>query len=106
MVSGLTSLMHCTSQRSRRTSSCRVARLFRDVTESVFSTGGATVSSSSIPQVAVEFILTSLRRFGLSRPNLLGQVIPLKLCGRIAFVMEGQTPVTNGLSLGICLLYT
>src|SRR5258705_9365552 len=57
MVSGLTSLMHCTSQRSRRTSSCRVARLFRDVADSLFSIGGAAVSSSSIPQVAVEFML-------------------------------------------------
>src|SRR5258705_6802337 len=93
--------MHCTSQRSRRTSSCRVARLFRDVADSLFSTGGAPVSSSSIPQVAVEFILSSLRCFGLLRTNLAAQVITLKFYGRIAFVTEGQAPVTNGLEVGI-----
>jgi hypothetical protein len=59
-----------------------------------------------MPQVAVEFILTSLRRFGLSRPNLVGQVITLKLYGRIAFVTEGQTPVTNGLEVGIAVVVT
>ena len=55
------------------------------------------------PQVAVEFILSSLRCFGLSRPNLVGQVIRLKFCGRIAFVTEGQAPVTNGLEVGIAV---
>jgi len=83
-----------------------VARLFRDVADSLFSTGGAPVSSSSIPQVAVEFILSSLRCFGLLRTNLARQVITLKLYERIAFVTEGQALVTNGLEIGIAVVVT
>ena len=36
----------------------------------------------------------------------MGQVITLKLYGRIAFVTEGQTPVTNGLEVGIAVVVT
>jgi hypothetical protein len=34
------------------------------------------------------------------------QVITLKLYGWIAFVTEGQTPVTNGLEVGIAVIVT
>ena len=36
----------------------------------------------------------------------MGQVITLKFYGRIAFVTEGQPPVTNGLEVGIAVVVT
>lgn len=36
----------------------------------------------------------------------MAQVITLKLYGWIAFVTEGQTPVTNGLEVGIAVVVT
>lgn len=36
----------------------------------------------------------------------MGEVISLKLPGRIAFVTEGQPPVTNGLEVGIAAIVT
>ena len=36
----------------------------------------------------------------------MGDVITLKFYGRIAFVTEGQTPVTNGLEVGIAAIVT
>ena len=36
----------------------------------------------------------------------MGQVIPLNFKGQIAFVTEGQSPVTNGLRVGIAVVVT
>src|SRR5882672_1282015 len=94
--------MHCTSQRSLRTNSLRLVMLFREVGvslfSSLFSSCETALSSSSLPQVAVEFIRSSQTSLRLLRTtDLTRKVIPVKFTVKTTFVTEGQAPGTRRL---------